>query len=431
MGWTLLTLVRILGPASIKDYKLECDYDSNTAFANIAYRILSPTILSCIFLSALTLALSNSYQETPAPRWLPVLFYWLFLFTKKAKDGSFTTSAIAFGIEAATSILAAAMFDAFVISKLGIKGIEIFDESSIAFEFEIILFGGLVQLVGSLMARHFYTTYRLQTIDNTHRRTVSPIAPDTSEANLFRLKREYEVLLPLVYKQDPLLWDVFFSIMVIEDFNRPKHFRFFERLASRIGISKTTGIMQQRGDRPLTDEESVCLAAPYVIEMWRRFLRMYARSSESTLTADSFRFSNNWYRYDYKTLARVLEDSFGSLYGDYCGTRLLNASGIFHEVRLFNERNNYNLHCDHVTSSGSLFPQEISWLSSNEAYWETTNKIRCVGSLDKFAELAVPAEDSLAEHVAEACERLISEGNRIVAVDYHDDIYATIFYSLT
>lgn len=50
----------------------------------------------------------------------------------------------------------------------------------------------------------------------------------------------------------------------IEDSNRPEAWRTLERIACLLGVAKTTGIMQQRSDSPLSDEESVLLAAGYI-----------------------------------------------------------------------------------------------------------------------------------------------------------------------
>lgn len=95
--------------------------------------------------------------------------------------------------------------------------------------------------------------------------------------------------------------------MAIEDYNRPAHIRAIERMAFPFGLSKTTGIMQQRCDRALSDEESVKLAVEYVSTMWDSYLRKFARSRKAVRGPHTaLEFGTNWYRYDYESLRGVL-----------------------------------------------------------------------------------------------------------------------------
>lgn len=87
--------------------------------------------------------------------------------------------------------------------------------------------------------------------------------------------------------------------MAIEDYNRPAHVRAIERIAFPFGLSKTTGIMQQRCDRALSDEESVKLAVEYVSTMWDSYLRKFARSRKAVRGPHTaLEFGTNWYSID-------------------------------------------------------------------------------------------------------------------------------------
>jgi len=56
---------------------------------------------------------------------------------------------------------------------------------------------------------------------------------------------------------DPLLVQ---AVMVVENANRPRWFRWLERQKGRIAASGTYGIMQVSSPRPLSDEESIAVA---------------------------------------------------------------------------------------------------------------------------------------------------------------------------
>ena len=77
---------------------------------------------------------------------------------------------------------------------------------------------------------------------------------------------------------------VLLAILIVENYNRPKFIRVFERLLSFVGLAKTTGLAQisQRG---LSDYDSVCLLKEKIqseyqvndfdLEKVREFVRNY------------------------------------------------------------------------------------------------------------------------------------------------------------
>lgn len=75
----------------------------------------------------------------------------------------------------------------------------------------------------------------------------------------------------LIYSKlaNKLLELTVFSIMIYEDFNRPKFVRFFERTVFS-HISKSTGLMQISSDSNLSDYESVKLAISQLSESFKK-----------------------------------------------------------------------------------------------------------------------------------------------------------------
>lgn len=62
-----------------------------------------------------------------------------------------------------------------------------------------------------------------------------------------------------------VLYKIFFSIMIVEDLNRTRLFRFAEKILFKIGFIKTTGIMQVKSAYYLSDEESIGLAQEIIL----------------------------------------------------------------------------------------------------------------------------------------------------------------------
>lgn len=59
---------------------------------------------------------------------------------------------------------------------------------------------------------------------------------------------------------DNKLWILMFSIMIFENYNRGNIIRMLERIKSNFGFTATTGIMQIKSKKSLSDEESISLA---------------------------------------------------------------------------------------------------------------------------------------------------------------------------
>jgi hypothetical protein len=56
-----------------------------------------------------------------------------------------------------------------------------------------------------------------------------------------------------------------YSILIYEDFNRPKIIRIIENLLFRLGRAKSLGIMQFKTDRLISDDESIELGTKKIL----------------------------------------------------------------------------------------------------------------------------------------------------------------------
>lgn len=288
IGLSSVQLVRFAGPLAIGgQYTVEELYPSDeSGRLNVAYRILAPTI--CCQLPVFIMAAICDAFSVPGPslRYMPTLFYWLFLGVIKHARGKLRYRTLPFSFEAFMSLLLSVAFDHFVIDGyLGGQGLDVLDTSSIAFEFELALFGVVTFWIST-----FFKRYQIKFSRVYSNAAPSYVVPsdsvfgyssiDTGEARLFSYEREYGDLLPQRFSSDLLLRSVFFAIMAIEDGNRPEFIRTIERMAAHFHLAKTTGIMQQTSDAPLSDMDSVKLAIPYIERMWDQFLVEFARSAE-------------------------------------------------------------------------------------------------------------------------------------------------------
>lgn len=428
-----IPIVRVLGPVSLVDYQLEEQYDFNSGPVNVLYRIISP-VLICGVMSLVASALIRLFAnyELVCP-WIPVLLYWIILAMVKALKHKLSDRVVPFTFEAILSIAIAALFELFVLSELRDGNLAILDSSNYAFQLELAVLFMCVQVIVSVMVRIQYRTYlikneRIRGSNGFEFETRARSLIDTSEKKLYYYVRKFEKYLPLRYKQDPLLWDIFFTIMAIEDSNRPPAFRVLERMACTLKLAKTTGIMQQNGGKPLTDEESVQIAVAYVETMWDSFLRSFAKSDHINSEETALVFGPTWYRYRYNEVSDALETSFSAFYGDYCGSRLLDANFVFSQVKQFEERRHYNLLPDYVTSRGSLFNVESSWLSGYEAFWASSYSVRLISVFDDDQVKAVwYRDDAVSEDVSELSRALKAEGGLIYRVDFAERSYARVF----
>ena len=429
IGLLSVQFVRFAGPLAIgRQYTVEEQYPTDESGSlNVAYRILAPTI--CCQLPVFIVAAICDALSIPGPllRCMPTLFYWLLLGVAKHARGKLRYRTLPFLFQASMSFLISVAFDHFVIDGyLGGQGLDVLDTSSIAFEFELALFGVVTFWISTLFRRYQIRRSRVDSyVDTSHTGfSYSPI--DTSEAKLFAYEREYGDLLPIRFSSDLLLRSVFFAIMAIEDGNRPKFIRTIERMAAHFHLAKTTGLMQQASDSPLSDTDSVKLAIPYIERMWDRFLVEFGRSADG-VGGYALRIFMGYYTYDYWMLSRTIRSHFAPFYGDYCGTRLLNANRVFCDVLEFEERQRYGLLPKTVSVPGSLCVTELGWLSGECRYWSDYNTIvSCMLETDANGVKLRSENDVNKTQIAESTSRLKGEGVSVLAVKYVPGVSATI-----
>lgn len=433
-------LVRVTGPVAIGAYRLEELYDNDDeSKLNVMYRMFSPVVWSNILILGASIVLAATNGTALGMRWLPVACYWIILAYSKTKKQSWSITRFAFVLEALTSVVLSIMFDWCVVCKVPELGIAALDQSALGFQMMTMICYAVVQFVVSSTTRKRYWVYIVQptfhsltdyTSNNTtyHMHYRSRI--NLSEKQLFTFERRYGSLLPKRYKDDLLLRAIFFSIMAIEDGNRPSGYRTLERVLCKLGYAKTTGIMQQKSSEPLTDEESVRLATHYIEDMWDKYLSNYSRYSYGNGSADIFSFGHNWYRYHYDELANLLCSTFSSLYGDYCGTRELRANFVFKRVLSFIEHNYYDLKPRYISSAATLFPKMTPLFNAEPLYWkdETTISVISTPDADNLHE-ATCGNTATLETIDKAVGILNSHQANIIQVSHIEPAMCVIRFS--
>lgn len=100
----------------------------------------------------------------------------------------------------------------------------------------------------------------------------NPLAGYDKKRSFFIRRYKYlkDKYLPYVkddIKTNPILRQIFFSIMIVEDFNRGPITRIIERFLHPTGLVKTTGIMQIHSNQSLSDKESVEFASEKIMKL--------------------------------------------------------------------------------------------------------------------------------------------------------------------
>jgi hypothetical protein len=96
--------------------------------------------------------------------------------------------------------------------------------------------------------------------------------------NFKRLNNEYGKIIDEISSSDSSFRLVIISILIFENFNRPRIIRFLERIWVRFSKAKVTqGIMQIASDKPLSDLDSVRLGTKYLFSKYSEFLKEEAK----------------------------------------------------------------------------------------------------------------------------------------------------------
>ena len=432
-----ICVVRRFGPFSLSSYRVEDDYDEESSKENICYRILAPSLFCIVaVLAANGLAGLLFGEFGTLASFPPTIMYWAMLSVIKASHRKLWDRIDSYLIEVFLSCLISIAADYFVIGAVVTEGLAVFDQSSIAFQLEVALFWALVGVTSTLFLRKRYQVQPGGAASAGRARVRSYCyytagIVDTSEKKLASYERRFGRNLPVRYRQDILLRALFFSIMAIEDSNRPWGVRLLERVLCGFGFASTTGIMQQKSTHPLSDEESVLLAADYICGLWDDYLIAFAKSDSATGGRGCICFTGQYYSYDFKTMRNSIEENFSLLYGDYCATRLLNANYVFKEVLAYELRNNYGLSASRVAAAGSIFPREALWFGRREFYWSDSCTVKSLDCPDMLQGVFLVRRDgeAAADQVDELLGRILGPRSKVWSVQVIEEASLEVWLS--
>lgn len=85
------------------------------------------------------------------------------------------------------------------------------------------------------------------------------------------LMEHYGKLIEEVALGEEFLKSIIYGVMIVEDLNRNRIVRTFEKYFFPLGFVRTTGIMQVRSDRCLSDEESIKIGAEKLKNAYKQF----------------------------------------------------------------------------------------------------------------------------------------------------------------
>ena len=316
-----IRLVRKIGPYAIDGYYLE-PYHSvsrGAAMANVLYRIVAPVVITealHLVISCLLFLLCGRMAAVDL-RWLSVVTYWIVLFVIKVARRLFLAP-IGFLFEALASLALCLLFDSSVVSRIVLEGLSVFDNTNVGFQMLISIGFMLVYGITSLVVG-----------STGFGEDASGYLKERLEKALYDYLRHYRQVINECkhgerFESDYLFRALFLTVMYIEDHNRPKLIRRIESVLSRVGLSKTTGIMQCKAvddssflKSYYTDEESVRVAFPKLLTLWEEFIYDAAMNGSGDSNVGAVWFTSNWYSFDAEQFECVLVHRFSQIYGDY------------------------------------------------------------------------------------------------------------------
>lgn len=102
-----------------------------------------------------------------------------------------------------------------------------------------------------------------------------------------QLRKKYAIILDKV-SPNIRFHQIAYSIMIHENFNRPKLFRIIEYINSLFKSEGTYGIMQVKSKKNLTDKESVKLGVNILFENFKNYQIEYKQEIETKIFDDSY-----------------------------------------------------------------------------------------------------------------------------------------------
>lgn len=93
----------------------------------------------------------------------------------------------------------------------------------------------------------------------------------------------------LLSEYDVSFQNIIYSIMILEDFYRPNHIRFLEKVLHFFGKAKTTGIMQFSSKKLLSDKQSIKEAIKFLFPIYKKIRKKIIADHKEDA---------DWYEYD-------------------------------------------------------------------------------------------------------------------------------------
>lgn len=368
-------IVPISGPAILKgNYFINIEqygYDEDSVL-NILFRVMSPVLISffCIFI-LFCIEKILPFTWSLSIRWMPVAIYWaiytLVVTTKRGAAYPMWTVLV----QGLMSLTVALYFDWVVVCNFPESGIVAFDQSNIGWQ--VLVFGVtsvcFLVLFGIRRGLTRYKNKFLASSKTDGFLHIRRVTAQSIEKKISGYIRKFENRLPERFKQDPLLHALFYTVMLIEDTNRPKQYRWFENMLFWTGKVKSTGIMQVRSEKKLSDNESVDTSIAIIQDIWESFIKQVAKANQDIYTP-TISFTQNWYKYDHDALLEIVLQSIDYLYGKYCGTFIFDASKAYFTVSyLLDLKNNFK-NAGAVYVKSQLFKTFADFLPNRELCFE-------------------------------------------------------------
>lgn len=265
---------------------------------NVVFRVVAPVVVWCFLVWALSYAGFSIYAQNS---WFVIVYYWcirVFLcFVFGQRDEPIVSGTLP---KAALSCFLAYYFAQFIIGVDVMKLIP--STESVVFQFWIMVAIVAIGLVSGKKAIFDY------------------------EKQFYDIQRMAEYLLPERFQQDIALQALFYSFAMIEDCYRPKPYRRLERVAARLKLAKTTGIMQVKSDKVLSDKESIIASFPIIEKIWDDYLE----KADNLYSVAGLKVSDNSYEYVLNKMADCIKLDFSYLHARYMGTTRFNGRQFFY-----------------------------------------------------------------------------------------------------
>ena len=246
------------------------------------------------------------------------------------------------------------------------------------------------------------------------------------EMKLYEYVRKYDHLLPERYHSDVLLKVLFYTVLTLEDSNRPSWFRTIERLFFWTGRVKTTGIMQVKSDRILSDEDSILLGSELIERIWNQFIVDFARTNVDRINP-VFMFSSSYYSYEYASLKQGVIAQASKLYGKYCGTASYNICEVLRSTALFFENyhsyyppRNVRVHSCLFQKSAELLPNRILCFIDGVLFVDP----KTIPAYPYSIRASLPLEAGASSLLE--CVKFLDRYSFVVSIDYLTSLHYTI-----